>query len=109
MQMRWYTSAATTLGYTYTDFDIENVTKVEFVAKNSNNMKVAVSYSTDAGATWQGAQTFDLTSSKATYTYTVNAAGVNNVRLRFDVVLPATNPTSTSRVYIDDVKVSGMK
>ena len=109
MQMRWYTSAATTLGYTYTDFDIENVTKVEFVAKNSNNMKVAVSYSTDAGATWQGAQIFDLTSSKATYTYTVNAAGVNNVRLRFDVVLPATNPTSTSRVYIDDVKVSGMK
>lgn len=109
MQMRWYTSAASTLGYTYTDFDIANVTKVEFTAKNSNNMKVAVSYSTDAGATWQNAQTFDLTSSKATYTYTVSATGVSNVRLRFDVVLPATAPTSTSRVYIDDVKVSGMK
>ena len=109
MQMRWYTSAATTLGYTYTDFDIENVTKVEFSAMNTNNMKVAVSYSTDAGATWQNAQTFDLTSSKATYTYTVSATGVSNVRLRFDVVLPATAPTSTSRVYIDDVKVSGMK
>lgn len=109
MQMRWYTSATTTLGYTYTDFDIENVTKVEFTAKNTNNMKVTVSYSTDAGATWQGAQTFDLTSSKATYTYTVSATGENNVRLRFDVALPATNPTSTSRVYIDDVKVSGMK
>lgn len=109
MQMRWYTSAATTLGYTYTDFDIENVTKVEFSAMNTNNMKVAVSYSTDAGTTWQNAQTFDLTSSKATYTYTVSATGVSNVRLRFDVVLPATAPTSTSRVYIDDVKVSGMK
>lgn len=109
MQMRWYTSAATTLGYTYTDFDIENVTKVEFSAMNTNNMKVAVSYSTDAGATWQNAQTFDLTSSKKTYTYTVSATGVSNVRLRFDVVLPATAPTSTSRVYIDDVKVSGMK
>lgn len=109
MQMRWYTSAASTLGYTYTDFDIANVTKVEFTAKNSNNMKVAVSYSTDAGATWQNAQTFDLTSSKKTYTYTVSATGVSNVRLRFDVVLPATAPTSTSRVYIDDVKVSGMK
>ena len=72
-------------------------------------MKVAVSYSTDAGATWQNAQTFDLTSSKKTYTYTVSATGVSNVRLRFDVVLPATAPTSTSRVYIDDVKVSGMQ
>lgn len=109
MQMRWYSSAATTFGYTYTDFDIANVTKVEFAAAMSGKNSVKVSYSTDGGVTWQGEQTFTLTTSKATYTYVVSETGLANVRLKFQLVIPSESPVNKSRLYIDDVKVSGMK
>lgn len=109
MQMRWYSSAATTFGYTYTDFDIANVTKVEFAAAMTGKNSVKVSYSTDGGATWQGEQTFTLTTSKATYTYVVSETGLANVRLKFQLVIPSSSPVNKSRLYIDDVKVSGMQ
>ena len=109
MQMRWYSSVATTFGYTYTDFDIANVTKVEFAAAMTGKNSVKVSYSTDGGATWQGEQTFTLTTSKATYTYVVSETGLANVRLKFQLVIPSSSPVNKSRLYIDDVKVSGMQ
>lgn len=109
MQMRWYSSAATTFGYAYTDFDIANVTKVEFAAAMTGSNSVKVSYSTDGGTTWVGEQTFTLTTSKATYTYVVSETGLANVRLKFQLVIPSSSPVNKSRLYIDDVKVSGMK
>lgn len=109
MQMRWYTSAQDVLGYTYTNFDIENVTKVEFTAKNTNGLNVAVSYSTDGGQTWLNAQNITLTTAKASYTYTISETGLQNVRLKFQIVLPETAPTATSRMFIDDINVYGMK
>lgn len=109
MQMRWYTGAPTNLGYTFTDFDLHNVTRVTFHAANTNGLNVKVAYTTDGGATYQGESIFSLTSNIATYQYEVSATGeYDNVRLRFTISLPETAPTSTSRVYLDSVIVYGI-
>lgn len=105
MQMRWYTSSSSNLGYTYTNFDLANVTKVEFKAANTNGINVIVSRSTDGGSNWTNDETFVLSTSAETYTYHVSPTGeFANVRLRFQITY-TTAPTSTSRLYIDDVVV----
>lgn len=109
MQMRWYTSAATTLGYTKTNFDIAHATRVKFSAKNSNGMKLSVAHSIDGGNTYSTPVIFNLSSMAEEYTYMVSETGEYDfVRFQFNVVLPETNPTSTSRVYLDSVRFYGM-
>lgn len=107
MQMRWYQSIGFG-GYTRTDFEMTDVTKVEFSANNTNGINVSVSYSEDGGTTWKGAQTINLTTSKATYTYTLNASGVSKAMIKFTQVYDGT-PTDKSRLTIDDVKVYGLR
>ena len=87
-----------------TKFTVTDVTKVEFYAKNTNDVKVKVSYSLD-GTTWLNEQTFDLTSTKTLYTYVLNsgAAVEGDVYIRF---VSDNNGTENDkeRLYIDDVR-----
>lgn len=109
MQMRWYTSATENLGYTFTNFDLNNVTHISFKAANSNGLKVKVSHSIDGGSTYSAGQTFDVTSQAQTFDYTVSETGENDyVRLKFSIVLPETTPNATSRLVIDEVTVYGV-
>jgi len=109
LQMRWYTSTAANLGYTFTNFDMPNVTKVTFKAANTTGINLIASYSTDGGTTYTGNQTFTLTSTSTQYTLNVSATGeFANVRIKFAVSLANPAPTGTSRLYIDDVNVYGM-
>ncbi|MGI6715283.1 MAG: lamin tail domain-containing protein [Bacilli bacterium] len=107
LQMRKYTPASSPNGYTFTNFDLTKVTKVDFKAKGTNGLNVELVYSTDSGATWVGNQTFTLSTTAAEYSYTVSTTGeFNNVRIRFNLTY-GTAPASTSRLTIDDVNVYG--
>ena len=108
MHMRWYTSAVTNLGYTYTDFNLTNVTKVTFNASNTAGINVIASYSTDEGVTYTGEQTFELTTTSTLYTYNISALGAfPKVKIKFTLTF-ATAPTATSRLYLDNVSVYGI-
>ena len=91
-----------------TKFTVTDVTKVEFYAKNTNDVKVKVSYSLD-GTTWLNEQTFDLTSTSTLYTYKLNSGDAveGDVYIRF---VSDNNGTEDDkeRLYIDDVKIYGM-
>ena len=92
MQMRWYTTAVNNLGYTYTNFDLRNVTKVYFQAKNTYNLKLTVSYSIDGGSTFIGDSVYTVDTTKATYLFNVSETGqYDYVRLKFKITLPSTN------------------
>ncbi len=109
MQMRWYTSATENIGYTYTNFDLHNVTHVTFAAASSNGLNVKVSHSTDGGSTYSAGQVFTLGSTAQVFNYMVDEEGSYNfVRLKFAIELPETNPTSTSRVVIDSLVAFGI-
>lgn len=112
MQMRYYTNASHGghIGYTYTNFDLNDVTRVTFSAKSTNGLNVAVSYSNDGGNTFINEQIITLTTAAQTYSYAVSDSGENAafVRLRFAVSLPTPAPTSTSRVYLDSLIVFGI-
>jgi len=110
MQMRWYTSATANLGYTFTNFDTVDVTKITFFAANTLGLNVEVSISTDGGTTWIEGQTFTLTGNSTEYTYNVPVANqTGNIRVKFAIVLPDPIPTGTSRLYIDGVNFYGMR
>ncbi len=109
MQMRWYTSATSNIGYTFTNFELRNVTHVTFVATSTNNLKVNVSHSIDGGTTYTSGEIFDVSSSAQTFDYLVDETGTYDyVRLKFTIVLPETAPTATSRLVIDSVVVFGV-
>ncbi len=109
MQMRWYSSSAGNIPYTYTNFDLSNVTHVTFVATSSNGLKVNVSHSVDGGATFSAGEVFTLGSTANTFDYVVDETGSYDfVRLKFTIVLPETAPTATSRVVIDSLVVFGV-
>ena len=107
MQMRWYTSKPTTLGYAFTNFNIGKASKIKFSAKNTGGLIVTVSYSVDNGETWLNPKDYTLKTSAETYEYIIGETPVENVRFKFQVKLPETAPKDTSRVYIDDVEVYG--
>lgn len=108
MQMRWYTGTSTSNGYTFTNFDLPSVTKVTFNAKNTSGIDVIVSYSTDGGTSYVGAQTFSLSTTATEYTYNISATGeYTSVRLKFELTYSAA-PTATSRLYLDDISVYGI-
>ena len=109
MQMRWYTSAPENIGYTYTNFDLHNVTHVTFAATSTNDLNVNVSHSVDGGNTYSTGETFTLGTTASTFDYVVDEDGSYNfVRLKFTIVLPGTNPNATSRVVIDSLVVFGV-
>lgn len=110
MQMRWYLSAPSTMGYTFTNFDIRNVTYVTFDAKSPNGLKLNVSYSIDGGNTYMGDSLYTIaTGGRHNYRFNVSETGEYNfVRLKFAVVLPETAPSGTSKLLIDSVVVFGV-
>lgn len=109
MHMRWYTSAVSNVGYTFTNFDLHNVTHVTFLAKNSNGLNVRVSHSIDGGITYSIGEVFSVGSTAQAFDYVVDENGSNDfVRLKFSIELPETNPSSTSRLYLDSVAVYGI-
>lgn len=106
MQMRWYAATAASLGYTRTDFDVQHATRVQFLAASTNGLLLAVSHSTDGGVTYSTPTNITLTSTKALYNYVVSQTGqYDNVRFKFQIVLPETAPTATSRIYLDSVSI----
>ncbi len=108
MQMRWYTSAPSNLGYTFTNFDLTNVTRVTFKAANTNGINVIASYSTDGGSTYTGDQTYTLSTTSSEYEYIISNTGeFPSVRIKFQLTY-TTAPTATSRLYIDDITVYGI-
>lgn len=111
MQMRWYTTAQSNLGYTFTDFNLPNASKVVFKAANTivtNGLNVIVSYSTDGGTSYVNPETFTLSATTTEFTYNISATGAfANVRLKFQATFSSA-PTNTVRLYLDDVKVYGI-
>ncbi|MDD4968426.1 MAG: chitobiase/beta-hexosaminidase C-terminal domain-containing protein [Paludibacter sp.] len=110
IQLRWYTTTASSLGYTFTNFDKPNVTKVTFNAANTAGINLIVSYSTDGGSTYTGAQTFTLTTTSTTYTYTLStdpAGFVSPVRFKFQLTYTSA-PAGTSRLYLDNIAIYGI-
>ena len=105
MQMRWYTSAANNIGYTQTLFALSTVKSISFKAENTNNLNVKLSYMLPGGA-WVDAKTFTLSTTTTTYTHNFETA-LENAQFKFTIVLPSTNPSSTSKLYIDDVMFTG--
>lgn len=110
MQMRWYTSTPDRLGYTVTNFDLHNVTKVEFKAKyRVQPLNVRVSRSFDGGATYGADSVYTLTLNEQNFTYFVSDSGEHYAtRLKFQIELPADIPTNTSHLTIDNVVVYGV-
>lgn len=115
LQMRYYGSTAGSnnhfghIGHATMDFDLNDVTKVTFAAKNTNNINVAVSYSIDGGNTFMGEDTIQLSSTAQNYTYNISESGEYAfVRLRFAVALPENPATSTCNLIIDSVVVYGI-
>lgn len=106
LQMRDYTANSVT-PYAYTNFEVNGVKTVAFKAKNASGLNLIVSYSTDGGSTWMGAENIAVTTTATDYSYTVgDATGTDNVRIKF-AVDPASVGTNKARMYIDDVVFSG--
>ena len=113
LQMRFYgsTSSATygVMGYTYTNFDIHNVTKVEFDAKSTGGLLLRASFSYDGGETFGGDTVFTPSSDSQRFTYFITDSGqYYSVRVKFAVELPDEAPTSTVRLTIDAVDFYGV-
>ncbi|MFP4287300.1 MAG: lamin tail domain-containing protein, partial [Candidatus Izemoplasmataceae bacterium] len=100
-QMRWYSSAPGNLGYVRSNFTFENATYIIFKASSTNSIGLNVSYSID-GNNWLGVETFELDSSVEDYTY--NIPVLDDVYIKFQIEF-ADAPSSTSKLYIDDVRV----
>ena len=104
MQMRWYTSATSNLGYAETDFFIAKVGLVSFSAAATNGLKVGLYYKGKSDPDWTLAETFTPTTEKDTYSHGF-LTPIDNARIKFQIVLPTSAPGSTSNLRIDDVVV----
>lgn len=105
LQMRWYTSAVNNKGYAITNFNLSNVTRVEFNAKSDNALVgLDVLYSLD-GIIWEASQSYVLSTSSQSFTY--NVSNSNSLYFKFQLTIPGTNPSGTSNLVIDDIKVYG--
>ena len=117
MQMRYYFSTSSPhyghMGYTYTNFDVHNVTKVEFDAKVStnSNMKLMVSFSHDGGETYEGDSLFNTTATAQRFTYNISDSGqYYSVRVKFAFVVPEeiTASGNNLQLIIDAVDFYGV-
>lgn len=114
MAMRLYSS--TNYGYTQMEFDLKNVTKVEYKAKaaTSKSAKILLNtfYSIDRGVNWIQLDSDKALSSTATsYSFSISENGeYENVRVKFSVSSNSTKPTSGNiQLTIDDIVIWGMK
>ena len=115
MQMRYYGSTASSnthighIGYAYTNFDVHNVTKVEFDAKSTGDLRLRASFSHNGGESFEGDSVFVVSSSAQRFTYFITDSGeYYSVRVKFAVELPDPEPTSTVRLTIDTVDFYGV-
>ncbi len=111
MQMRWYTTTPDNMGYAFTNFNLHNVTKVEFAAKWRNkHVNLRVSRSLDGGATYGADSVYVLTTNPQDFTYFVSDSGqYYSVRLKFQVELDAEDiPNGTAHLTFDRVRVYGV-
>lgn len=111
MQMRWYTSATDNMGYAFTNFNLHNVTKVEFAAKYRNqHVNLRVSRSLDGGATYGADSVYVLTTNPQDFTYFVSDSGqYYSVRLKFQIELDEEDiPSNTAHCTFDRVSVYGV-
>lgn len=104
MQMRWYASAESNLGYAETNFYIAKVGYVSFSAAATNDLKIGLYYKGSSDPDWTLAETFTPSTTKDTYTHRF-LTPIDNARVRFQIILPASAPTATSNIRIDDVVV----
>ena len=104
LQMRWYTSASSNLGYAETQFYLSNVGYVSFNSVATNGLKAGLYYKRPSDGDWVLAHTFTpgTETTKCAYAF---ATPLEKAQLRIGVVLPASNPTATSRLTIDDIVV----
>jgi len=106
LQMRYYTTAPTNYGYTFTNFETENISRVEFSAKKytaASTLTFSVSISIDGGTTWVGVETFTPSSTTATaYVYNVPAAYQYEKAM---VKISMATTTVVDRLTIDDVTI----
>lgn len=87
------------------NFSLNNVTKVLFNASTSNNINVTVAHSTNNGDTFSEGVLYTLTTTSTQYEYVLPSTS-SNVRVKFTLT---TDPVgTTSRVYLDNVRVYGM-
>ena len=107
MQMRWYTGTPSNLGYAETNFFIAKVGYVSFSATATNGLKIGLYYKGSSDPDWTLAETFTPTTSKDTYTHSF-LTPIDNARIRFMIVLPASQPSSRSDLIIDDVVVKAV-
>lgn len=100
-QMRWYTSNIANIGYIFTNFQIENPTKIEFNSASSNGLGLKLEYSLDK-ENWSLIQEIS-SSNLGQKSILLDLSG--QVYFRFKIALPASNPNETSNLRIDDVKI----
>ena len=118
LQMRYYGNPSSgtygVMGYSFTNFDIHNVTKVEFNATSTEgnvetNLKLRVSFSHDGGETFEGDSVFVPSTSSQRFTYFISDSGqYYSVRVKFAVELPEQVPSNTVRLTIDAVDFYGV-
>lgn len=106
MQMRWYTTNPSINPMCFMNYDVDNLSKIQFTAKGIANSKVEVLYSYDQGLTWLSKEVINISASKATYTSTITSnGGYGDLRVCLKIILPDTKPSSNSKFYIDDIKL----
>ena len=104
MQLRYYKSVKAA-PYAFTNFDLQNVSKVVFKAatNNASNNSLLVQHSTDGGSSWSDGESFTLTTEPQEFTYTLTDDGAN-VRFKFTA---NNTPVEKKGIFIDDVKIYG--
>lgn len=107
VQMRWYTSAPERLGYAFTDFDLEKVTAISFQYKSTGGLKLRLSYSMDSGQTWVEKAVYDAATAATEVSVVFTEELSANVRFKFEIVLPDSAPSTTSRLTIDCIEIKG--
>ncbi len=114
MAIRYYASAVSNKGYTLTQFDLQNVTRVTYEAKaatgNGGKILLDTSYSTDSGKTWIKVDSAkSLTTSAVEYEMIISETGeYANVRIKFAVSESSSAPTKSNiQLTIDNVTVYG--
>lgn len=106
MQMRWYKKTPDLNPMCFMNYDVNNLSKIEFSAKGIANSKIEVLYSYDQGLTWLSNEIININGSKKTYSSTISSnGGYGDLRVCLKVILPDTKPTSTKYFFIDDVKI----
>lgn len=107
--LRYYNSDSNTNIFLQTEFDTQNVTKVEYKAKaaasNSAKLLLDTYYSIDGGTTWTIIDNAkELTSSAASYSFDVPSSPSDLVRIKFKIADSSTKPTkSSAQLTIDDI------